>query len=169
MILRTLLILSILLISYFSNSQAITPFTFNNGGGSSAALEWSIAESVSIVSLAVPGFSINTGVLQPMTSVVTAINEFGPAVFGSQIIMGPIPTSHKLHLKTLFTEAGKLSIQIMDAKSTIFFTHEAGTIFRIYEKDISLEDYPSGVFFMKVFFKPIVGSVKTGIYKIIKL
>jgi hypothetical protein len=72
-------------------------------------------------------------------------------------------------MKTRFTEAGKLSIQLMDAKSTIVLTHEAGTIFSTYEKDISLDDYPSGVFYMRVYFKPIIGNIKTGIYKIIKL
>jgi hypothetical protein len=150
-------------------AQSITPYTLNNGGGSSTYLEWSITESVSVASFVSPGFTLNTGVLQPMTSIVTAINEYGPAVFGSQITMGPIPTSHILHMKTRFTEAGKLSIQLMDAKSTIVLTHEAGTIFSTYEKDISLDDYPSGVFYMRVYFKPIIGNIKTGIYKIIKL
>ena len=150
-------------------AQSISPFTLNNGGGSTQYLEWSITESVSVASFIVPGFSINTGVLQPMTNVVTGINEFGPTVFGSQITMGPIPTNHILHLKTRFTEAGKLSIQIIDAKSIIILSHEAGIIFGRYEKDISLEEYPSGVFYMKVFFKPITGNTKTGIYKIIKL
>jgi hypothetical protein len=42
-------------------------------------------------------------------------------------------------------------------------------IFNSYEKNISLENYPSGVFYVKVFFKPIAGNIKTGIYKIIKI
>ena len=164
----------ILLLVYCINpfqliAQPITPFTLNNGGGSSPYMEWSITESVSVASFITPGFSLNTGVLQPMTGIVTAINEYGPMVFGNQITMGPIPTSHILNIQTRFTEAGKLSIQLMDSKSSIVFMHEAGTIFSAYEKDISFEGYPSGVFYMKVFFKPIVGNMKTGVYKIIKL
>ncbi|MCX6212643.1 MAG: hypothetical protein NT104_08750 [Bacteroidetes bacterium] len=132
-------------------------------------MEWSITESVSVASFIAPGFSLNTGVLQPNTNVVTSINEYGPAVFGSQITIGPNPTSNILHIKARFTQAGSLSYQLIDAKSAIVFTQETGTIFNSYEKDILMENYPSGVFYMKVFFKPNNGNTKSGIYKIIKL
>jgi hypothetical protein len=150
-------------------SQSITPHALNNGGGYSSSMEWSIGESVSIANFIASGYSLNTGVLQPMTSIVTAINEFGPAVFGTQITIGPNPTNNLLHIKARFNQAGSLSFQLIDAKSTIVFTQEAGTIFSSYEKDIFMENYPSGVFYMKVFFKPSKGNTKTGIYKIIKL
>jgi hypothetical protein len=104
-----------------------------------------------------------------MTSIVTAINEYGPSVFGSQITIGPNPTSNLLHIKARFNQAGSLSYQLIDSKSTIVYTQEAGTIFSSYEKDIGMENYPSGVFYMKVYFKPSTGIAKTGIYKIIKL
>jgi hypothetical protein len=151
------------------NGQAITPFTLNNGGGSSSFLEWSLTESVSVASFIAPGYSLNTGVLQPNTNVVTSINEYGPSVFGSQITIGPNPTSNLLHIKARFNQVGTLSFQLIDAKSTIVFTQEAGTIFSSYDKDILMENYPSGVFYMKVYFKPSTGITKTGIYKIIKL
>jgi hypothetical protein len=150
-------------------AQNITPFTFNNGGGSNASMEWSIAESVSIAYFIAPGFFVNTGVLQPMTNNVTAINVYGPAVFGSQITIGPNPTNNSLLCKTRFAEAGSLTFQILDAKSSIVLTHEVGSIFRNYERTISLGNYPAGVYYMKVLFKPITGNIKTGIYKIIKL
>ena len=151
------------------NGQVISPNTLNNGGGYSSSMEWSIGESVSIANFLASGYSLNTGILQPMTSIVTAINEFGPAVFGSQITIGPNPTTNLLHIKARFTQAGSLSFQLIDAKSTIVFTQEVGTIFSSYEKDIFMENYPSGVFYMKVYFKPSNGNAKTGIYKIIKL
>ena len=164
----------ILLLVYCINpfqliAQPITPFTLNNGGGSSPYMEWSITESVSVASFIAPGFSLNTGVLQPNTNVVTSINEYGPAVFGSQITIGPNPTSNILHIKARFTQAGSLSYQLIDAKSAIIYTEEAGTIFNSYEKDILMENYPSGVFYMKVYYKPNIGNAKSGIYKIIKL
>jgi hypothetical protein len=151
------------------NGQAITPYTLNNGGGSSSFLEWSLTESVSVASFIAPGYFLNTGVLQPNTNVVTSINEYGPSVFGSQIIIGPNPTSNLLHIKARFNQVGTLSFQLIDAKSTIVFTQEAGTIFSNYDKDILMENYPSGLFYMKVYFKPSTGITKTGIYKIIKL
>ena len=150
-------------------SQTITPHALNNGGGYSSSMEWSIGESVSIANFIASGNSLNTGVLQPMTSIVTAINEYGPAVFGTQITIGPNPTTNLLHIKARFNQAGNLSFQLIDAKSTIVFTQEAGTIFSSYEKDILMEKYPSGIFYMKVYFKPSNGNAKTGIYKIIKL
>ena len=169
MILRSLLSIIIASFSLSCYSQSITPLTFNNGGGSSSFLEWSITESVSVASFIAPGFSLNTGVLQPNTNVVTSINEYGPTVFGSQITIGPNPTLSLLHFKARFTEVGRLSIQLMDAKSAIVLTQDIGTIFSSYEKNISLDDYPSGVFYLKVYFKSIVGNTKTGIYKVIKL
>jgi hypothetical protein len=151
------------------NGQVISPNTLNNGGGYSSSMEWSIGESVSIANFIASGYSLNTGGLQPMKSIVTAINEYGPSVFGSQITIGPNPTSNLLHIKARFNQVGTLSFQLIDAKSTIVFTQEAGTIFSSYEKDVFMENYPSGVFYMKVFFKPSTGNTKTGIYKIIKL
>lgn len=150
-------------------SQSITPYTLSNGGGSSTNMEWSMAESASISNFIAPGYSLNTGVLQPISSIVTAINEYGPAVFGNQITIGPNPTSNLLHIKARFNQVGSLSLQLIDAKSSIMFTQDASTIFSSYDKDILMENYPSGIFYMKVYFKPSAGSAKTGIYKIIKL
>jgi hypothetical protein len=150
-------------------AQSITPYTFNNGGGSAASMDWSIGESVSIAHFSTPNYFLNTGFLQPLTSIVTAINEYGPAVFGNQITIGPNPTSNLIHFKGQFTQAGKLSIQVIDSKSAILLTHEAGTIISNYEKDIFMDSYPAGIFYIKAFFKPSNGLAKTGIYKIIKL
>jgi hypothetical protein len=168
---RLALIICLFISTGFSNMQAqtITPYTLNNGGGSAATMEWSIGESVSIANFIASGYSLNTGALQPMSSIVNAINEYGPSVFGTQITIGPNPTFNLLHIKARFNQAGSLSYQLIDAKSTIVFTQEVGTIFSSYDKDILMENYPSGVFYMKVYFKPSNGNTKTGIYKIIKL
>ena len=159
----------LLLVAFKVRSQTMTPNTINNGGGYSSTMEWSMGESVSIANFIASGYSLNTGVLQPMTSIVTSINEYGPAVFGNQIMIGPNPTSNLLHIKARFNQVGSLSLQLIDAKSSIMFTQDAGTIFSSYDKDILMENYPSGIFYMKVYFKPITGIAKTGIYKIIKL
>ena len=166
---RKILLFLLLLNTSILFAQTISPFALNNGGGYSSSMEWNIGESVSINNFIASGYSLNTGGLQPITSIVTAINEYGPAVFGTQITIGPNPTSNLLHIKARFNQAGSLSFQLIDAKSTIVFTQEAGTIFSSYDKDILMENYPSGVFYMKVYFKPSTGSAKTGIYKIIKL
>ena len=164
-ILFFLLILSTSILS----AQSITPYTLNNGGGYSTSMEWSMGESVSIANFIASGYSLNTGVLQPVTSFVTSNNENGPAVFGTQITIGPNPTTNLLHIKARINQVGNLSLQLLDANSAIVFTQEAGTISSSYEKDISMESYPSGIFYMKIYFKPIAGIAKKGIYKIIKL
>ena len=166
---RGILFFLISLSTSFLSAQSITPYALNNGGGYSSSMEWNIGESVSIANFIASGYSLNTGMLQPLTSIVTAINEYGPAVFGTQITIGPNPTTNLLHIKTRFNQAGSLSYQLIDAKSTIVFTQEVGAIFSSYDKDILMENYPSGVFYMKVYFKPSNGNAKIGIYKIIKL
>ena len=153
----------------YLRAQSITPNTLNNGGGSAANMDWSMGESVSIANFSAPNYFLNTGVLQPFTTIVTAINEYGPAVYGNQIRIGPNPTTSLVHFKGQFIQSGKLSIQVLDAKSSVILTHDAGTIISSYEKDIFMDSYPSGIFYVKVFFKPTNGLVKTGIYKIIKL
>jgi len=153
----------------YLRAQSITPNTLNNGGGTMVNMDWNMGESVSIANFSTPNYFLNTGVLQPMTSIVTAINEYGPAVYGNQIMIGPNPTTNLVHFKGNFTQAGKLSIQVIDAKSSVILTHEAGIIISSYEKDIFMDSYPSGIFYIKVFFKPTKGLAKTGIYKIIKL
>ncbi len=168
---RIILFIVLFVSTGFSNmyAQAITPYTLNNGGGFITNMDWSMGESVSIAHFTTVNYILNTGVLQPNTNIVTAINEYGPVVFGNQITIGPNPTSNVLHIKARFNELGSLSFQLLDAKSFIVFTQEAGTIFSSYDKDILMENYPSGVFYMKVYFKSFNGLTKTGIYKIIKL
>jgi hypothetical protein len=64
---------------------------------------------------------------------------------------------------------GRLSFQVIDSKSSILLTHEAGINIISYEKDILMHNYPSGIFYIKVIFKPTNGIGKTGIFKIVKL
>jgi len=169
MTLRSLLSFITISFPIITCAQSITPYTFNNGGGSASSNEWSIGESVSIANFAAPNYFLNTGVLQPVTTVVTAINEYGPTIYGSQITISPNPTTDLVHLKGQFNEMGKLSFQVFDSKSSVLLTHEAGSNLSSYEKDIFMHNYPSGLFYIKVIFKPSNGIIKTGIFKIVKL
>jgi hypothetical protein len=164
-----IIIVAIFLFPSIINAQILSPYAFNSGGGYSNTTEWSIGESVSIAHFISYGYSLNTGVLQPITTVTTGIEEYGPVVFGHQITIGPNPTSNLLRIKTVFNESGNLSFQILDSKSALVFTQDAGLIFSTYNKELVLNDLPSGVFYVRVYFKPMSGKVKTGIYKIIKL
>ena len=165
----SIIILATFLFPSTTNAQTLSPFTFNNGGGYSNTLDWSIGESVSIAHFTSFGYSLNTGVLQPTTPITTAIEEYGPAVFGNQIIMGPNPTSKLLHIKASFNEVGSISFQMFNSKSNNVLSYNGGNIFSTYDKDLYLENLPAGAYYMRVNFKPSIGKAKTGIYKIIKL
>jgi hypothetical protein len=163
-----LIILLSLLLENNMSAQSINLYTLNNGGGSNSTMEWSIGESVSIAYFTTASYSLNTGVLQPLIGNVASIPS-GPAVFGNQISIGPNPTSNLLKIKAMFYETGNLSFQLLDSKSTLVYNQEAGFIFNSYEKEIVLKDLPSGIFYVRIYFKPSSGNPKTGIYKIIKL
>jgi hypothetical protein len=152
-----------------SNAQSISPATFNNGGGFSGGSEWSIGESVSIASFSASSILLTTGVLQPLSNVVTSINEYGPLVFGQQISIGPNPALNYLDFKANFSQIGSLHFQMLDAKSKILITKEQGSVFSVYQTRLQLDTYASGIYYIKVFFKPISGILQTGVYKIIKL
>ena len=151
------------------NAQTLSPYSFNSGGGYSNATEWSIGESVSIAHFISFGYSLNTGLLQPITTLTTGIEDYGPVVFGDKIIMGPNPTSKVLRIKARFNETGEISFQMFDSKSNNVLSYNGGSIFSIYEKDLYLENLPAGSYYMRVSFKPSTGKAKMGIYKIIKL
>ena len=166
-----------LILSFFSLvgtalfSQTISPQTFNNGGGSVTGLEWNMGESVSIAYFSGIAYNLNTGVLQPLTNLVTAINENGPDVFGTDIIMGPNPTSNKLIIKAKFNQLGILSMKLIDSKSSIIKIIEESDKYsqNNYEREIDLETFPVGVYYVRILFMPTVGVLKTGIYKIVKI
>jgi hypothetical protein len=165
---RKLFLVTSLLLGTTINAQSINLYTFNNGGGSNSTMEWSIGESASIAYFTSTSYTLNTGVLQPLIGNVTSIPS-GPAVFGNQISIGPNPTSNLLKIKAMFYESGNLSFQLLDSKSTLVFNQDAVFIFNSYEKELILNNFPSGVFYIRIYFKPSSGNPKTGIYKIIKL
>ncbi len=151
------------------NAQSISPATFNNGGGFGTGSEWSIGESVSIGSFSTSTILLTTGVLQPLTNVVTTVNEYGPKVFGHQVIIGPNPASNYIDFKANFSQLGSVHFQLIDAKSKVLINKEQGSIYSVYQTRIQLEPYASGIYYIKVLFKPISGILQTGVYKIIKL
>jgi hypothetical protein len=149
-----------------ATSQTLTPFTMNNGGGYSNMMEWSIVgESVSIAHFGASGYFLNTGMLQPSS---VKGNEYGPSAL-TDITIGPIPTSNLLHIKIKFNTLGTLLLQLTDAKSALVFSKEVAITSSSYENDITMKQYASGVFFLRVYFKPTNGDAKTGIYKIVKI
>ena len=158
-----------LLLVLIAKSQSITPFTFNNGGGFSVNSEWSIGESISIANFSTPSLYLNTGVLQLHNYIITSVNELGQVVFGDQISIGPNPATSFFHLRTRFSHAGTLSLQLLNSQLVTISTTDAEIISGYYDKDFSVQNYPTGLYYLKVYFKPFNGLQKMGVYKIIKI
>ena len=149
--------------------QSITPFALSNGGGSVPNMEWSMGESVSIANFSGPGFFLNTGVLQPLSSVVTSIFDNNTAAFSNELSIGPIPTMNMVHVRARFKQIGNMSLQVLDVKSNLLQNHESGGITSNFDMELSLDAYPAGIYYLRVYFKPIYGVIQSGIYKIIKI
>ncbi len=152
-----------------TNGQSITPMTLNNGGGFSPSMEWSICESTSIAFFNTSLLGLNTGVLQPMTNLVTSINEIGFDTFGNQVSIGPNPTYNQLNLNIRFHEMGDLTVEMLNSKSDIYLHEELGKIGGLYNKTFFIEKFPSGIYYIRIYFKNDNGLIKRGTYKIIKL
>jgi hypothetical protein len=141
------------------------------GGGYSDnfLMEWSIGESASIGNFFNSKNGLNTGVLQPKNLIRKGTNLNGPAVFGSQITIYPNLTPNIFYLKGNFITSGNLKMQLIRDNTTILNTHDAGLVSGNYEKSFSLAPYPDGIFYIKVYFKPNIGNMIIGVYKVIKV
>jgi hypothetical protein len=149
------------------SAQNITPLVLNNGGGVATNLEWSMNESVSISGFNAASLFLYTGFLQPTENIFKYINENTSML--NKITVGPNPTSNLLNIKLKYLEIGDLSIQLVNVKGDIILTEEAGTLYTNYEKSISIEQFPSAPYFLKIYFKPLNQIAKIVVYKIIKL
>jgi len=159
--------LSVIFLFNKSSAQNIAPSILNNGGGVGANLEWSMNESVSIASFNASSYFLNTGVLQPTVNIFKYNNENAPLL--SMISVGPNPIHNFLNLKFKYLEIGDISIQLINVKGDIILTEKPVTINSSYEKNISMEQFPSAPYFIKIYFKPLNQVTKMVVYKIIKL
>ena len=150
-------------------AQSITPFTLSNGGGWVPSMEWSMGESISIANFSGPGFFLNTGVLQPLSSVVTSIFDNNTAIFSNELSIGPIPTMNNVHVKARFKQIGNMTLQVLDLKSNLLQVHESGGITSNIDMELKLEVYPAGIYYIRIYFKPLYGIIQSGIYKIVKI
>jgi len=159
--------LSVIFLFNKSSAQNITPSILNNGGGVGANLEWSMNESVSIASFNASSYFLNTGVLQPTVNIFKYNNENARLL--SLITVGPNPILNFLNLKFKYSEIGDLSIQLINVKGDIILTEKPVTLYTSYAKSISMVQFPSAPYFIKIYFKPLNQIAKMVVYKIIKL
>ena len=92
---------------------------------------------------------------------------FGNDVIGKSIADGSIVSI--TYLITNFTVPGQMQYQILDITSKLLFRSQPVNGINNKQTKIELSNYPAGTYYVLVFFKPITGISKTGIYKIVKL
>lgn len=155
-------------------AQSITPFTVNIAGFTATqngySLTVSTGETISITNFKSPnGESLNSGFLQNNPPLVTGIEELLSKIGDNEVSITPNPTNSVSNLFTNFNVPGQMQYQILDIGSKIMFRSQPVNGLSNKQSKIELSNYPAGVYYVLVFFKPNSGIAKTGIYKIVKL
>ena len=163
-----------ILATSFLSAQSITPFTINIAGFTATqngySLTVSTGETISITNFKAPnGESLNSGFLQNNPPLVTGIEDLLSRIGDNEVSISPNPTSTITNLITNFTVPGQMQFQILDLNSKILYRSQAQSAITVKRTEVALNNYPAGVYYILVFFKPTNGNSKTGIYKIIKL
>ena len=155
-------------------AQSITPFTVNIAGftaqKSGYSLTVSTGEAISITNFTSPnGASLNSGFLQNNPPIVTSINDIYSKFGSDEIRISPNPTRSTTFLHFYSKQLGSMQYQLLDVASKSLFRSEPFSYLNSSQTVIDLTNYPAGVYYINVFFKPSCGKFKSGIYKIIKL
>ncbi len=171
---RGLLFLFVLMSYSNLNAQSITPFTVNIAGFTATqggySLTVSTGETISITNFKSPnGESLNSGFLQNNPPLVTGIEELLSKIGENEVSITPNPTNSVSNLITNFSVPGQMQYQILDIGSKLMFRSQPVNGLSNKQSKIELSNYPAGVYYVLVFFKPNSGIAKTGIYKIVKL
>lgn len=167
------LFLIIIFIASKTQAQTTSPVTQNVGGSVGSqmgySLDYSVGELSSIAYFVSPNNStLSTGFFQSFTPLVTGINDI-TIIPSDQVNITPNPVQNIFKVKTFFQKPGELQLQIIDVQSNQKYISQAMKIQGYYEQLMNIENYPSGVYYIKVLFKSSVGVSQGGVYKIIKL
>jgi len=171
---RGILLFLLLLSTSILSAQSITPFTINIAGFTATqngySLTVSTGETISITDFKSPnGVGLSSGFLQNNPPLVTSIEDLLSRIGDNEVSISPNPTSTITNLITNFAVPGQMQFQILDLNSKILYRSQAQSAITVKRTEVALSNYPAGVYYILVFFKPSIGNSKTGIYKIIKL
>ncbi len=172
---KLILVLSLLVFlpQQFVYTQSIKLSTLNNGGNSlntaSMNFEWSLGESALVGSF-MNGTSIFTfGVLQPMTHVITGFSEIDGTVLGNSIQILPNPTFGPIEIVSNFMQFGTIYYRILNSTSELKIQNRYTVFLNKQVHGLSINQFPSGIYYLNIVFVPQIGTSKMGIFKIVKL
>jgi hypothetical protein len=168
------LLIYLLLVAFFLDAQSITPFTVNVAGftvqNSGYTLTISTGETISITNFTAPnGASLNSGFLQNNPPIVTSLNDVYAKIGTDEVLITPNPTKLNANMYVNFKQNGSFQFQIIDVTSKLLYRSQSSIYLNSKVANIDLTPYPSGIYYIQVYFKPLSGSIKSGIYKIVKL
>jgi hypothetical protein len=174
MILKSILAFLFLIFATSLEGQSITPFTVNIAGFTAQKSGYSITvstgEAISITNFISPtGTSLNSGFLQNNPPIVTFINDVYAKIGPDEVRITPNPTKSITNVFTSFKQKGSLQYQILDVASKPLYRSQSLSYLNSRQTIIELYPFPAGVYYIQIFFKPLNGALKSGIYKIIKL
>ena len=171
---KSISLILVLICTTILSAQSISPFTVNIAGFSATqngySLTVSTGETISITNFKSPnGESLNSGFLQNNPPLVTGIEELLTKIGENEISITPNPTTSFCNLISNFSVQGQMQYQILDDVSKLIFRSQPVNGLSNKQTRLELSNYPAGVYYVMVFFKPSSGISKTGIYKIVKL
>lgn len=156
------------------HSQSIKPFTINIAGFTSnqisTTLTVSIGETLSITNFkSANGESLNSGFIQYNPPIIKVIDEQFTRIGENEVTITPNPTNSTSILATNFNIPGQFQYQILDVGSNLLFRSQPLNGLMFNETILNFSNNPPGIYYVMIFFKPISGISKKGIYKIVKL
>ncbi len=157
-----------------AGGQSLSITVQNIGGQSSnssidGALIYSIGEMSSIQNfISANNFQLSTGFLQSFIPLVTGINDF-LSIPTNAISISPNPASRYIQVQANFTQTGTLQFSLIDMHSKTISQILPVRINGTYQKRLDLDQYTSGLYYLKIRFQPSRGPVQQSVYKIIKL
>jgi len=161
-------------VSTGTNAQSITPIVLNISGTTHMqngySMTFSVGESASIKDYISPnGFKLSSGFIQGLQPIVTGIEEVLEQFGKDEITVMPNPVNNYTFLHSNISNGGQIQYQIFEIGSNLIYRSPSFSTYGNYSNKIDFTNYPTGQYYIQVFFKPFFGRVKTGIFKIIKL
>ncbi len=168
-----ILLFNLFVLNFTSFGQSISPITQNIGGTlgqqGNFSLTFSVGEMVSTTHfMGLDKTSLSSGFLQSFTPLVTGIDNIVSIAPGT-ISVTPNPVISRMFLKAKVVKPGQLAFNIVDVLSNIKYETNNYNIIDVLTKEVDLTQLPAGIYYVRVLFKPYIGSPEVGIYKIVKL
>lgn len=153
--------------------QSLKPMVLNSAGKHVTdpllQLEWSLGESSVIRPFIQTQVHLNTGFLQPLSQVVTGIENLNALLSSQQIQIAPNPAIDHILIQGQFDVPGQVQIRLLDFNMQTIQRLAPIVFSTQFSKSLNMSALASGSYFVQILFVDTMGKQKSGVYKIIKL